>query len=116
MTTAAVTPITINDGSGDNDNGDNCGDGGGGCNTSTAVGIDKEDNNQLKVTMDNGRGRPRGGGRVLTAGAHGFKLILVNFFYFSFCKECGLGTTQSVRKSFFPPKELGPIFNLDSLR
>ena len=101
---------TDNNGSGDNDNGGNCGDGGGGCNTSTAVGIDKEDNNQLKVTIDNGRGRPRGGGRVLTAGAHGFKLILVNFFYFSFCKECGLGTTQSVRKSFFPAKRAWPRF------
>ena len=63
---------TDNYGSGDNNNGGNCGDGGGGCNTSTAVGIDKEDNNQLEVAMDNRRGRSRGGGRVPTAGAHGF--------------------------------------------
>ena len=47
-----------NDGSDNNDNGGNRGDGGGGCDTATAVGIDKEDNNQLKVAMDNGRGGP----------------------------------------------------------
>ena len=105
-----------NNGSDNNYNGGNRGDGGGSCNTATSVGIDKEDNNQLKVAMGNGRGRPRGGGRVLTAGAHGFKHILVSFFDFAFCKECGLGTMQSVRKSYFPPKELGPVLNLDILR
>jgi len=61
-----------NDGSDDNNNGGNRGDGGGGCDTATAVGIDKEDNNQLKVAIDNGRRRPRGSGRVLTVGAYGF--------------------------------------------
>jgi hypothetical protein len=71
---------------------------------------DKEDSNQLKVAMDNGRGRPRGGGRVLTTGAHGFLQCLCEFFDFAFCEECGLGTTQSVRKSFFPAKRARPRF------
>ena len=44
------------------DNGGNGGDGGYG-DTATSVSIDT-DNNQLKAAMDNGRGRPRGGGRV----------------------------------------------------
>ena len=61
-----------NGGSDDNDNGGNRGDGGDGCGTATAMGIDKEDNNQLEVAMDNRRGRSRGGGRVPTAGSHGF--------------------------------------------
>jgi hypothetical protein len=60
------------DRSDDNDNGGNRGNGVGGCDTATAVGIDKKDNNQLKAAMEKGRRRPRGGGRVLTASAHGF--------------------------------------------
>jgi len=51
------------------------------------VGIDKEDNNQLKVALDNVRGLPRDGSRVLTAGAHGFMQRPCEFFAFAFCKE-----------------------------
>jgi len=61
-----------NNGGSDNNNGGSNGDGAGGCDTAAAVDIDKEDINHLKVAMDNGHGWPRGGGRVLTAGAHGF--------------------------------------------
>ena len=53
-----------NDDSSDgDDNGGNGGDCGGGCDTTKAAGIDT-DNNQLKAAMDNGRGWPKGGGRV----------------------------------------------------
>ena len=63
--------------------------------------------------MDNGRGRPRGGGRVLTAGAHGFMQCPCEFFLLAFCKECGLGTAVFPEKFFSPQKSMTPF--LDSL-
>jgi hypothetical protein len=74
----------------------NGGNVGGGCDTAMAAGIDA-DNNQLKVAMNNGRGRPRGGGRGHDRRRPWFPCnFRVSFFAFAFCKECGWGTTQSV--------------------
>jgi len=70
------------DGSDINVNSGEGGEGGGGCITAMAAGIDTV-NNQLKA---HDRRRPW------------FPCnFLVSFFAFAFCKECGLGTTQSVR-------------------
>ena len=96
--------------SNDDHNGGNGGNSGGGCNTSTVVGIDRQVNNQLKVAMDNRRGRTRGGGRGHGQRRPWFINVLVSFFYFAFCEECGLGTTQSVRKSFFSRKKSSAPF------
>jgi len=105
-----------NDGSDGNNNGGNRGDGGGDCDTATAVGIDKEDSNQLKVAMDNGRGRPRGGGRVLTASAHCFMQCPCELFLFCILQRMWLGNNAVCPEKFcFPQKELSPVFNLDSL-
>ena len=94
----------------DEDN--NGGDGGGGCNTATAVGKDRQVNNQLKAAINTGRRGTRGGGRGHGQRHPWFINVLVSFFYFAFCEECGLGTTQSVRKSFFSRQELGPVFTV----
>ena len=62
-----------------------------------AAGIDT-DNNKLKEAMDNGHGRPRGGGRVHDRQRPWFPLnFLVSVTAFAFCKECALGITQSAR-------------------
>ena len=80
-------------------NSGNGGNGGGSCNTATVVGIYRQVNNKLKAAIDTRRGRTRGGGRGHGQRRPWFINVLVSFIYFAFCEECGLGTTQSVRKS-----------------
>ena len=58
-------------------------------------------NNQLKAAIVTGRERTRGGGRGHGQRRPWFINVLVSFFDLAFCEECGLGTTQSVQKSFF---------------
>jgi len=72
-------------GSNNNNNGggDNNDDGGGGWDTLTAAGIDT-DNNQLKAEMDNGCGRPRGGGKVHDQRRPWFPCNFLEIF-FCFC-------------------------------
>ena len=125
MTMAAVTMTTNgsndndngssnnnNNGSDDNNNGGNRGNSRGGCDTIMAVSIDKEDNNQLKVSMDNGCGCPRGGGRVLTTDYRHPRFpcdFLVRFLLLHFTKNVG-GKQQSLPRIFFPAKRAGSRF------
>jgi hypothetical protein len=67
----------------------------------------------------NGHGQPRGGGRGHDRRRPWFPCdFLVSFSAFAFYKECGWGKTHAVCpvKFFLPPKEVGPVFNLYSLK
>jgi hypothetical protein len=86
----------------DDHNGGNGGDGGGGCNTVKAVGIDRQVNNQLKVAIDTGRGRPRG------AMVHPCEFF--SFCILHFAKNVAWEQRSLSGKVLFPAKRARPHF------